>query len=269
MDPLGKIKISFDRQCGLVAYYKMVVSWKGEEKVLELPRHHQSLGWIEIFGFPPQNEWVVLGSFEPFESKAILKINGNNIEEIVSYMMRTGKREHYIKVERKNDAEKEVFEWTENFSEAPKIVNTGIFKHSRGEYSYTCDKNILDSQNLSTLTRNEIKYFEDKRKELGKPSLIITKDCKAGGAVPPIFNWMFFIKESDVIDCRVRTLEIGYLRGKGSNLERAHGDWYKLIDLNGKLFEIQEKCGVFREEIINGKPAQIKDTYAKVIYALN
>lgn len=269
MKPLGEIYKSFDRQEGRVSYYKTVVSWNGKKKTLELPRHDPALGWIEIFGFPPQHEWVVLNSFEPFKSKATLKIDGKSIEETMSYIPRTDKKEHYIKVERKNGTEKEIFEWTENYSENPKIIDTGIFTHKKGKYSYKTEKNILNPKNLSTLSAVEIKYYEDKKKELGEPSLIITKDCVASGAPPPIFSEMFFVNKSDVVDCRVRLLELGYLGKEESDLEKAHGDWYKLVDFNSDLFEIQEKCGAFRKEIVDGKPIQIKDSYTKTIYKFN
>lgn len=269
MKLLGEIHKSFDRQEGNVSYYRMVVAWGGEEKIIDLPRHHQALGWIEIFGFPPQHEWVVLDSFEPFESRATLKIDGKSIEETMSYTPRADKKEHYIKVERKSGAEDEVFEWTENYSKTPKIIDTGVFTHKKGKYSYKTEKNILDPRDLNTLTKIEIQYYENKKKELGEPSLIITKDCKAGGTPPPIFSEMFFVDKSDIADCSVRSLELGYLNKEGSDLEKAHGDWYKLFDLNGELFEIQEKCGEFREEIVDGKPVEIKDSYTKTIYKFN
>lgn len=59
-----------------VIWYDARVEVEGQTSRFDLARYHTHLGWIEAFGLPPFNEWVVLKDLEELEGSFTGEING-------------------------------------------------------------------------------------------------------------------------------------------------------------------------------------------------
>ena len=253
-----------------VYYYDVCVSIKNKKSHVVLPRYHIFLGWIEIFGFPPQHEWVVLSDIKPFSKKAIISIDGKDISEQIDFNLNKKEGFHDILITRESDNEKEKFKWSEDYSKAPILIkDIGVFKHSGGIYEYTEDKVLIeniDSENLNDTQRKFIKDITDK---YGKPSAIWLKSFKGGGNPPSIFYKIFPIHEIvDLSDVKGSIVELGYMSKGKEEIDRAHGNWHKLFDVNGKAFYIKEGDYKPATVEVNGILEHIKGEYNKKLYSL-
>lgn len=56
----GHLKMKFSHQEKDMFFYDADIDYKGKKVKFLLPRYQPMVGWIEVFGLPPQNEWVIL-----------------------------------------------------------------------------------------------------------------------------------------------------------------------------------------------------------------
>ncbi len=286
MKTLGELSMEYKKVENGIIYYDLQVEIEGRKKEILLPRYHAFLGWIEIFGFPPQNEWCVLKQLNPFEKKAKLKIDKDSFEEIVIFNPDFNNKMHSIITIREGNNLYEYFQWFENFSKAPeKIEGIGIFTHNKGVYRYSYTKKgiepskygkfeidilkFLNREELPSLVKEKVEeILEDK----GKPDSIWTQRFEAKGALPLIYYKMFptNVLDLDLEDCRGNMIQLGYLNKEESEIDKVHGEWYKffMFENDPRLFFIKEGNWSSIEVEINGKKERIKNTYGKELYLL-
>jgi len=280
MEKIGELLMEFKKVENEILYYDVKVLINKKETKIVLPRYHPFLGWIEIFGFPPQHEWCVLKRLKPFKKEAKLKINGKTFKEKLIFNSDFKNRMHSIITLRKNDEEFEYFHWFEDFSKAPKkIKGIGIFAHNNGIYRYwylkkgiepnkenkKISKFLKENKLPSTVMKEVTKIFEYK----GNPSSIWIQKYKAKGALPPIYYKMFPLRELNLKDCKGKTIQLGYLNKEGYEIDKVHGEWYKFIILNHKTFFIKEGSWSSKEIKVNDKKERIKNTYKKELFVIN
>lgn len=273
MKQIGSIAIKFLYTKSGIMYYRVLVTRGQKKKRLIIPRYDPLLGWIEIFGFPPQHEWCMfdwigLGRLKPFTKTAMFSVGGRSGKETVTFNTDIKNKSHFITLTRTLKNERESFYWFEDYSNVPRsIVNHGYFSHREGIYQYEAEKKILNSKQPSLENNKQQKYYDMITKEKQrKPDIVIIKNFAAKGKVPPLYSDMFLFNAPHMRNTKGWILELGYLRKTGGKLERAHGNWYKLFELGKKCFVIEEECGPFRVEKINGVSTKIKDTYTKKLY---
>ena len=269
MKQIGYIDKRFHHIEGDVAYYALSVEIGRIKRRLLIPRYHSSFGEIETFGLPPQQEWVVLDSIKPFRKNATLKIDGKKVKESIFFNTDRKNKMHYIRLTRTHGKSVETFDWFEDYSTFPLIINEGFFSSERGVYHYRSEKHILSQVKKQKITRPSHKHFFEKTiaRVQARPDICVIKNFKARGALPPLFSSMYPLKGHDFSNVVGTCFELGYLRKTGGKLERAHGNWYKLFEIGKKHFVIEEECGPFRVEKIKGVPTKIKDTYTKKLYS--
>ncbi len=284
MKPLGRLFMRFKTCKDGVLYYEIDVEIKGEKKKLLVPRYHAFLGWIEIFGLPPQNEWCVLKQLKPFEREGTLKIDGEELKERVIFNPDFERKMHSIITVRKGSGDYEYFQWFEDFSRAPgKIEEAGIFTHSNGVYRYFCRKEGSKSGREDELAperflrREKLPIsVEEKIREIsedkGRPDSMWLKNFEAKGALPRIYYKMF---PTEVLDLNLensagKVIELGYLNKSGGEIDRVHGEWYKFFtfEKDDRAFFIREGEWSSTEAEIDGRKERIKNTYGKRLFLL-
>ncbi|HMO77880.1 MAG TPA: hypothetical protein PKA42_00045 [Candidatus Paceibacterota bacterium] len=117
MHKLGNLDISFKEYRDGVYYYDIELKFGNKITSIVLPRYHTFLGWIEVFGLPPQNEWVILDNLNDFEKTGVIKVDDKEILESIKYT--SGKNSHTIKTTRELDGKKEMTVWKQDYENAP------------------------------------------------------------------------------------------------------------------------------------------------------
>lgn len=268
MKQIGEINIKFkNADCG-VHYYDVLVRIGEKERRIVLPRYDIMLGWIEIFGFPPQHEWVVLADIKSFSKKATLLIDGEHISEKVDFNLNKKEGVHEIITTREIGTLKEVFTWIEDYTDAPKLIkNSGVFKHNDGTYAYVAEKSIVALEDLERVHKKQKNFVEDIISTHGKPDVLWQKTFTAKGTLPHLFYKMFPIEDSvDLSDMQGSIIEVGYLEKSGEDIDRVHGNWYKLLTIGAERFFIEEGNYAPATIEIDGKKQHIKGTYTKKLF---
>jgi hypothetical protein len=237
-----------------------------------MPRHHTNLGWIELFGLPPQNEWAVVDpvadGIEPFQSEAKVTIDGSEYREQLTFHHGLNGLLRYIGLERSGNERSEAFHYTEDARNAPSLIHgQGSFIHSDGEYHYCVIKQVGDTADKVDASDEQRQFIDDCMQQHGQPSVMIRKTFSAGGKLPPIYASMLPAHELlDLGAVEGSVLEVGYLYTAGSALARAHGDWYKLYRANEQCFYITEGDFTSRTVETPDGTQEVKDTYRKDLY---
>lgn len=270
MKQIGEMDMKFKKGNRDIHYYDVAINIGGNRKKIVLPRYHIMLGWVEVFGFPPQQEWVVLADIKPFTKKAMLSVNSEDIKEKVDFNLNKKEGFHEIITTRELGDLKEIFTWTEDYTNAPEsIKDAGKFVHNDGVYKYTVEKNLITKNNFKYLTKKQKTFVGDITNKHGEPDAIWRKVFKARGVIPSLFYKMFPIVDNiDLTNIKGSIVEVGYLEKEGEGVDRAHGDWYKLIELNDQDFFIEEKNYSSLTIKIGGKKQTVKGTYSKKLYRI-
>lgn len=263
----GMLSISYDRIEKDLFYYNVDLNYKKKRVKIRLPRYTSMIGWIEVFGLPPQNEWVVLEPVKSIHKKGILEIMRSRkkiqIKEEIFIQTSLDTSTRFITLVRsfKGSAEKQTYieDWSD--LQSKRVIRKYIhFEHSGGIYStkLTCYKN----PSTSLLTPKERDYLQHIQKAKGKSKEIWLKKFSALGNPPRLYNMIFPFWKDTWKNVNGRALEIGYER------EMSHGDWYKLFTLGKRAFEIKEDGWKSKRIKFQGKKIRIKDTYRKSIREL-
>ena len=264
LEKVGELNISYAGYVGGIFYYDLVIELYDEMRRIRLPRYDVMMGWIEIFGLPPQFEWVILGDILPFKKSAALSIDSRLYKETVSYTPDPAALKHIITVERTGERE-EAVRFVEDYSKAPKeIVSSTTFTHPGGQYKCEVTKSPVA---LSELKGETEKFVRTCVKNHGLPDQVWFKHFESGGKLPPIYYHRFFplIPGLDLNDCAGSVIEVGYLAGE-SGVDGVHGDWYKRLEVNDKVFYIKESGYTSTEVETEDGLMRIKDTYKKELF---
>lgn len=267
MEKLGTIDISFKEHRDGVYYYNVSIAINQETKNIVLPRYDPFLGWIEIFGLPPQNEWVVLGDLPDFTKSATLTVDGVNILETVKYKHDRNGKTHCLETTRASDSADESCTWTQDYSDAPdSILSRTTFTHPKGNYEASWKTAVLTD--ASTLTPAELDFYEQVTVTRGTPDLIIKKTFAAKGTPPPLYYSLFPISGTvELADISGSLIELGYLKKDSPHeIDQVHGDWFKRFDIGDQVFHIIESNYSSRALEVDGVETRIKDKYRKKLY---
>ena len=268
MDWNGFLHIKFRNIKKDTFYYDVKVSYN--DKVVEflMPRYDAMVGWIEVFGLPPQNEWVFLDNqSKPWAKDSILylgnhKIIGNlKIKETLKVYPNFDNSWRKIEFNRQHGKLFEnqtcIEDWSE-FKDNNYIKKYMVFDHSNGQYFVTLHEYFSPLEKI--LTKEQKDYIKEIKNERGKPTLgIWLKKFECHGEELPIYKMLFPFWGKDISQSSGTILEIGY------KIDKEHGDWYKLFNIGKKSFEIQEYGFTKKKVKYQGKFIEIKNTYTKKI----
>ena len=261
MQKIGVLDIAFKTYEADVYYYDVTVQVNGHTVSIVLPRYHAFLGWIEIFGLPPQNEWVVLDDLPAFHKQGVLEVDGQAITESVTYT--PGAQSHTIETIRRQGDVEGVCVWKQDYSRAPEsILSEVTFHFPDGSYQATWETEILAADELPATDQAFVSKI---REAHGMYDVVIRKKFQAAGTPPPLYYSLFPIR--DLVDLTQATgsiIEVGYTHTDSPHkIDRVHGAWYKKFDLGAATFYINEtnytSCQIETER----GPEQIKNTYRK------
>lgn len=250
-------------------FYDVNIDYKDKKVKVKfiLPRYHPMVGWIEIFGLPPQNEWVILNDFGIHwkkESNIILYENERElkIKEKIEVFNNYKDGWRIIKFNRKAGDlfEKQICleDWSDLDKPERRIIKKMVFHHSQGAYYVTIE--TTKDPGKKALSRTQSAFLEKTIKEKGKPTLgVWLKRFSCHGDILPIYSKLFPFWEHAWENVQGSFLEIGHEK------EMMHGDWYKLIEARNRRFEIEEGGWSSREVVWQGKKTKIKNIYEKKI----
>lgn len=268
MKKLGVIDISFKELQDGIYYYDVSVTIGPETRTVVLPRYDVFLGWIEIFGLPPQNEWVILSDLSDFTKSATLTVDGVTILETIHYKKDIQGKTHRLDTIRSCGDTTETCAWTQDYTNAPhRILNHTTFNHPGGSYDATWETAVLND--TSTLTEAELDFYQKITAERSAPDVIIKKTFTAKGVPPPLYYNLFPIHEIvDLTEISGSLVELGYLKKNSPHtVDQVHGDWFKRFDNGEQVLYITESNYSSCPIMVNGKILHIKDTYHKELFA--
>jgi len=260
----GMIDMRFKRRSKDCLYYDVVVSSGRKRVEIELPRYHPMIGGIEVFGLPPQNEWVVLTPHKnPFVGKGVIKVKNDKkiakIKERIEIV--TNEEDAWRFVERDWHLGKK-FERQLYFEDWSQMKAAGcnqkrwVFVHSNGMYVVS----VLGHMNpaLKLLTKKQKEFLEKIKAERGKPTDTWLKQVNTNGTPPPLYKQLFPFWKTQLENVG-SVFEIGYEK------ELSHGDWYKFFDFGKQCYEVQEDNWTSKSIQWKGKSTKIKNTYRKYV----
>lgn len=263
----GYLKIKFSHQKKNIFFYDADISYNDKKVRFILPRYQPMVGWIEIFGLPPQNEWVILedlGKHWQKESGIIIYQGAKEIKikEKIEVFNNYKNGWRIIKFDRKAGdlLERQICleDWLLLGTAERRIRKQMVFNHSEGVYYATID--AFKDPEKKSLSPIQSAFLEKVIKEKGKPTLgVWLKKFSCHGDPLPIYGKLFPFWENTWNNAEGGLLEIGYEK------EMMHGDWFKLFEAGSKRFEIQEGGWTSREVVWQGKKIRIKNTYEKKI----
>lgn len=263
----GCLNLRFSHQEKDTFFYDAKIDYKGKKTKFLLPRYSPMMGWIEIFGLPPQNEWVILddlGRHWQKESEIILYENEKEIKinEKIEVFNNYKDSWRIIKLDRKVG---DLFEnqicledWSAINKAEKCIKKRMVFHHFGGVYYATVE--AIKNPEEKLLTSAQCAFLNQVKKERGNPTLgVWLKKFSCHGDPLPIYSKLFPFWEDAWNNTEGSLLEIGYEK------EMMHGDWFKLFEARDRRFEIQEGGWTSREVEWQGKKIRIKNTYEKKI----
>lgn len=264
MEKIGEMSMQFVEYRDGIYYYDVTTEVEGRIVKMKLPRYHQLLGWIEIFGLPPQHEWVVLADIEPFTKTAELTIDGKSYTETCVYDKNKEKKTHKITLTREGGGLQETVKWTEHYVSAPNNIKHEIrFEHKDGTYECLMHKSLIRPESLDGDAHT---FVRDIIEQCGEPDQLWQKIFETKGVLPEIYYRMFpAVSGVDLTDTQGTAIEVGYLAGK-EEIDATHGDWHKLFVLKDVTLQITEDGYISKEVDIEGTPERIKYTYHKNLY---
>lgn len=265
MNKIGTIDIAFHSYTDGIYYYDVQVDMQGKKRSIILPRYDVFLGWIEVFGLPPQNEWVVLDELADFSKTATLVVDGVEYEEAVTYA--AGENSHHIETVRRRDEHEERCVWTQRYVDAPHAIqNESTFVHAGRRYQASWQTAVLDD--VSGLTSAEAAFANEIVAEAGTSDVIIKKTVSAAGELPPLYYTLFPVM--DVLDLSKvsgTVIELGYLQTNSPHkVDAVHGDWYKRFVFGDTVLRVVESNYSSRDQLTEAGIKRIKDTYRKELF---
>jgi len=265
MKKIGNIDISFRDYVAGIYYYNVNITVGDQCRSVILPRYDTFLGWIEVFGLPPQNEWVVLDTMNHFTKSAVLTIDNKEIDESIKYV--PSENTHTIQTTRRYKDVEEISTWTQDYSNAPEsILSKIVFVHSEGEYQSDWETAVLS--NKESLTSAELSFVAEIENKYGIPDVLIKKTFTSSGVLPPLYYEMFPIQELiNLNQSSGSVIELGYLKKESSHkIDNLHGDWYKKFNFGEKEFYINESKYTSCDYKTSSGVERIKDTYRKELF---
>lgn len=266
----GFLKMTFLCQEGEEFFYDVDINYGDKKARIILPRYQPMMGWIEVFGLPPQNEWVILedlGKHWQKKGNIILYEGAKKMEikEKIEVFNNYQDSSRIIMLDRKTGGlfEKQICleDWSSLNSANGLIKKQMVFNHSHGVYFVTVE--AFKDPEKKSLTPAQSGFLEKITKERGKPTLgVWLKKFTCHGDPLPIYSRLFPFWGEVWNDVQGSMLEIGYEK------EMMHGDWFKLFEAGDKMFEIEEGGWTSREVVWQGKKIRIKNTYEKKIREL-
>lgn len=252
----------------------------GEKQTeFDLPRYDTHLGWIEIFGLPPYNEWVLLKEFEQLNKNFCGKINGENYSENLKIEDR-GPAGVQIQLERKSGGAEETYRITElDATESSASESAALFHvdHSDGTYDARIDRRIAQESGeledlKQELNEKERDYIENIISMEEEPDIAVLKKAQVNGETPAVYRKMFpFWERTEFENSEIRVIELGYMEygDTDSEVDKLHGRWYKLFsfqDFDYDQLEIREGNWRSTEVELEGQKQNTKQHYEKHLY---
>lgn len=263
----GTLDITFKKSVRDIFYYDVKISFGRKKVTFILPRYHPMVGWIEVFGLPPQNEWVFLDNEKKSwkkKSPFIFEVNGKQhvMNELLEVFPDFAHSRRSLELIRTLGSETETQWYEEDWSKMEKekkIIKRSVFKHSKGHYFV--DEEAFFNPAIRLLTENQKKFIETIQKKHGTPNLgIWLKRSTMKGEYPRMYAKLFPFWGKDILNAKfVECIELGY------EVAQAHGSWYKLFEIAGSVYEVEEGNYSERVELYKGKKTKIKNTYSKKI----
>lgn len=263
----GLLEMSFRAKKNDIFYYDVLIHFGKKKVKFILPRYQPMVGWIEVFGLPPQNEWVFLDNERKAWQKTAsfdFEINDKKfkMKEMLEVFPDIANKRRSLELTRTMSKETESQSYQEDWSEMDAkntITKRSVFRHSEGHYFI--DETVIFNPPIETLSSEQKNFVATIKKEHGDPSLgIWLKRSTMSGKYPPMYSKLFPFWGKDILEAKyVESIELGY------EVAQAHGDWYKLFEIAGKTFEIMEDNYTEREELYKNKKTKIKNTYRKRI----
>lgn len=277
---LGKLTLDLaDSQPGENTLQYRVKSSGEMETEFDLPRYDVFLGWIEVFGIPPYNEWVLLNEFDEVEKSFSGEINGEGYSESLSIEDR-GPAGIQINLHRETADSEEEHQIRElNYSPVSTSGSMSLFEvdHSSGEYNARLTRQIEQGKGeiedlREELTGEEAEYLDEIIDAEGEPSIIVLKEAEVEGSTPPVYQKMFpFWNTTEFKESEIRALEVGYMNygDNETDVDKLHGRWYKLFsfdDFDYDHLEIREGDWKSTRAELDGETIRTKDHYEKHLY---
>ncbi len=265
MVKIGDLNIKYSHFNNGIYYYSVHIDVNGVKRQIVLPRYHQMVGWIEVFGLPPQFEWVILETIGDFDKEAVLTIDGEEFRESVSYRANESEKQHEFTVTREGVFSEQVH-CVESYRQAPQLVSLKTnFEHQEGAYVCDYKKSLIDIEDVLDTEQNFVDMILIENKI---PDHVWRKHFTAFGKIPPVYYHFFpLISGLDVSQCSGSVLELGYQAGE-EGVDAVHGDWHKLLRINDQSFYIKETGYSSREVTTPNGTERIKDTYRKELFKL-
>jgi len=264
MKQIGTMDIIFDEYKDGIYYFDLIVEVAGVTRHTKLPRYHAMVGWVEVFGLPPQHEWVILEDVVPFSKEASLIVDGHTYTETFAYTSNKEDKTHTIVTERSDATSHEKLIWVESYKGAPQVIqHTMTFEHGAGTYICNAEKSLVTK---AQLTDEALDFVTKTFSEHGQTEHVWKKSFSAQGVLPEIYYGLFpAIEGIDLSNIQGSVVEVGYMAGERGT-DGVHGDWYKRFQLGDQVLYIVEEG--YTSQIIetdNG-PKNIKSTYHKKLY---
>ncbi len=263
----GILDITFKNKKEDIFYYDVSINFGKKKVKFTLPRYHPMVGWIEVFGLPPQNEWVFLDNErKPWQKTTPFYFQVNNkklkMKETLQVFPDFVNNRRSLELIRTIGTETETQWYEEDWSKMAsenRMIKRSVFKHSGGHYFV--DEEMFFNPPVEILNQKQKSFVENIKKKRGNPSMgTWLKRSKMSGSHPPIYSQLFPFWKKDILDAKyVESIELGY------EIAQAHGDWHKIIEIAGKVYEIEEDNYTERDEIYKSKKVSIKNTYRKKI----
>lgn len=274
---LGELTIDLDKNSSSedTMVYHVEAEVKGQKQVFQLPRYDTHLGWIETFGVPPFNQWVILRDFEYMNKNFSGSLGDKKYSESIE-IEEKGVSGYRVNLQRTSGNEEEYYNTriTNIPGEKGRISLTECIS-SKGVYTDTIHEKSYrhtGPKGIPGLIDYEREYLDKIVEEEGDPDVIKIKQAEIDGPIPAIYRTLFPFWETEKFDEKpLRAIEIGYLdRGDNSeDIDKKHGDWFKLFSFKGfdySFLEIREGGWKSTGIEFEGEEVTTKQHYEKKMY---
>jgi hypothetical protein len=278
-EKIGELTIDLDRSESEdeLFVYQVNISVEGEENSFELARYDTHLGWIEAFGVPPFNEWVLLDDFSYVKKNFSGTLNDEMRYSETAEIEEKGVSGYRLNLQRISGDEEEYYNTriVDVPAESGKVSLTECMS-SRGVYTDTVREKIYENvkpEGIPGITDYEEEYAENIVEKQGEPSVIVVKKAQVDGPTPAIYRKLFpFWDTEDFDEMPLRSIELGYLdRGDNdSDIDEKYGDWFKLFtfpDFDYRFLEIKEEGYTSTEVELGDEKVTTKQHYEKKLYS--
>lgn len=260
-------------------YYNIQCSVKDKHINLEIPRYHTHLGWVEIFGLPPFNEWVILEDINKLNGEFEGELGEGKFSESIQLYQSSTVSE--IELQREYQGKKETaktLKTNQTFDELNSSISITNWRHTSG----TCSSHLKALFAETDRERDQIKnraspehrkYMEEiLEEEEDLPDSVVLKKAVINGETPAVYRNLFpFWNTTNFSNMEVEIIELIY-REYGDNqkdIDSFHGRIYKLFsfeDFDHDHLEIREGNWKSTEIEFQGQKTTTKEHYEKHLY---